>query len=110
MSFFSVFPTYLLDHEDKQFALQPTGPEERHLTTIFHFTSQVAQVDAYTNADQLSRTGQQNGNLKATAPPPAVTVNDVRNTNTKTFNSVKSLVKKSGHHVGNSELDSMLLL
>ena len=36
------------------------------------------QVDAFTNAEQLSRTGQQNGNLKPAAPPPPVTAADVR--------------------------------
>ena len=39
----------------------------------------MAQVDAYTNAEQLSQTGQQNGNLKPSGPAPPVHNVDVRN-------------------------------
>ena len=38
------------------------------VSCTFSFTFQVAQVDAYTNADQLARTGQQNGSLAVAAP------------------------------------------
>ena len=61
-----------------------------HITTFPHLTErtiiivhissfQVAQVDAYTNAEQLSQTGQQNGNLKPSGPAPPVNSVDVRN-------------------------------
>jgi sodium/potassium/calcium exchanger 2 len=36
---------------------------------------EVAQVDAYTNAEQLSQTGQQNGNLPVPSPAPAAQQN-----------------------------------
>ena len=45
-----------------------------HCTHFF----QVAQVDAYTNAEQLSQTGQQNGSLKPSGPAPTVNNVDVR--------------------------------
>ena len=38
----------------------------------------MAQVDAYTNAEQLSQTGQQNGNLKPSGPANTGNIVDVR--------------------------------
>ena len=47
------------------------------------------QVDAFTNADQLSRTGQQNGSLKASAPAPPIASNDVRMYSGSVINATK---------------------